>query len=124
VVDQLLEDLRLPVDTVDRLLVPVVQQAQVRPEEVPRQQRQYFGLFEHGEEQIKIEHFLEFALLEEAIEYAGSFSLDHLDDLEGKFVLSVVGVGWLGGHGQVADGLRDQPGVIRDVVQQLGVVRF
>lgn len=122
VAEEVVEDAGLGVDAVDGLLVAVVEQAEVGPEEVAGQQRQQLGLVEQREEQVEVEQLLGLALLEEAVEDAGGLGLDHLDHLQGQLVLALVGVLRLRRDGQVADCLRDQPGVVGEVVEQLGVV--
>jgi hypothetical protein len=115
--DEVQKNFRLIVNSIDCFLVSIIEEAEVGPEEVPCQERQNLILLEDGEEQIEVEHLLLLALFEKTIQDAGSFCLDHLDDLKWQLILAVVRVARLGSHRQVADCLRNEPGIIGNVVE-------
>ena len=114
----------VPVYAVDRLLVLVVQQRQVGPEEVACQEGQHLPSLEHPEEQVEVKHLFLLGLLEEPVENTGGLGLHKFDGLLWEFELPLVGVGGQGRDCDVGDGLGYECGGVRDIIEQFGVVGF
>lgn len=72
-------------------------------------------MIEQLEQQVYVQ-FAPFSFLEKAVEDAGGFCFDHLDDLEGEFELAFVRVVGLRRDGEVGDGFGDKGGRIGDIV--------
>ena len=117
VLDQPLEVPGVAVYAVNGLLVLVIEEGEVGPEEVASQEGQHLAPLEHPEEQIKVENILLLCLLEEPVEDTGGLGLHQFDGLLGEFELPLVGVGGQGRHCDVGDGLGYECGGVRDVIE-------